>query len=246
MQQPHIKVQQVDTYCLVAGNPDRVPIIASYLENSQKIAEHRGLVAYRGVTPGTKTPVTVLTTGMGGPTTAIVIEEAYRAGARKVIRIGSCGSLVAGESYGIGSIYIPQGAVRAEGTSGQLVPMEVPAIATPALQQALLHSAKQMSIPCNEGLVVTSDIYYSPSGSKFEEYTPYGALCVEMESSVLFSFARFKDGMEAATILTSDGNLQEEQNIYDPNAPSHEETFNRAVEHTVKIVIATIDSLESH
>ena len=88
--QPHIKLEKVDKVCLISGNPDRVSIIASYLKNSQEVAKYRGLVAFKGATPSKNVPVTVLTTGMGCPSTAIVLEEAYRAGGRIFIRIGSC------------------------------------------------------------------------------------------------------------------------------------------------------------
>lgn len=243
MKQPHIKVETVHPICLISGNPDRVPIIASYLEDAKKTAEHRGLIAYEGFTPKNRKPVSVLTTGMGGPTTAIVLEEAYNAGGRIFIRIGSCGSLVAGDDHPIGTIYIPQGAIRAEGTSPQIVPIEVPAIATPNLQRALLHTAKQLNIDVKEGLVVSSDIYYSPDGSKYEQWVAYDGMSVEMESAVLFSYSRLKQGMQVATILTSDGNLQAGNDIYDTSKPENSHSFEKAVENTIKIVIQTIDDI---
>lgn len=79
MLQPHIKVETDDKVCLIRGNPDCVPIIASFLTNPNKVTDHRGLVSYKGTIPNNNIPVTVVTTGMGCPITTIVLEECYNA-----------------------------------------------------------------------------------------------------------------------------------------------------------------------
>ncbi len=241
--QPHIKLESVDRFCLISGNPDRVSIIASYLEESQLAAEHRGLVSYKGVTPKNHVPVTVLTTGMGCPSTAIVLEEAYRAGGRFFLRIGSCGALQAGEEMGIGTIFIPQAAVRDEGTSSQLAPIEFPAVASPEVHRTLCDSAKKKNIPYNLGIVWSTDIYYSPDPNQYLKWAQYGAVCVEMESSTLFIFGSLKE-VFTGTILTSDGNLEEKTNIYSGNVEENYSQFQEGVKKSIECAIEAIDSFK--
>lgn len=124
--QPHLHLSRVHKFCLLSGNPDRIPIIAKGLKDSQKIADFRGLVAYNGKTPNENIPVSVLTTGMGCPSTAIILEEAYRAGGQVFIRIGSYGALKPGMV--IENIVIPHAAIRDERTSKNLAPLEIPAV----------------------------------------------------------------------------------------------------------------------
>jgi uridine phosphorylase len=240
--QPHIKLKSVDKICLLSGNPDRVPTIASHLKDVMQVADHRGLIAFKGVTPNNNIPVTILTTGMGTGSSSIVLEEAYRAGGRVFIRIGSTGSFH--QNDGIGSIFIPHAAIRDEGTSRQLMPIEVPAVATPWLHQALCEAAETMDLGYKTGLVWTTDIYYYPSGvERHKKWKKYGATCVEMESAALFSFAVLKGSdVSVATILTADGNLDEEDSIYVGDVDINKEVFQNGVHNTIKCIIRMIDS----
>ena len=243
MLQPHIKLESVDKICLLSGNPDRVPIIADNLKNSEKIADYRGLVAYKGVTPRNKIPVNVLTTGMGTGSSSIVLEEAYRAGGRIFIRIGSTGSFQPGD--GIGSIFIPHAAIRDEGTSKQLIPIEFPATATPHLHHDLCNAANNLGINYKTGVVWTTDIYYDPAGiTRHKKWINYGMVCVEMESSALFIFGSLKgNDVSVATILTSDGNVEEQNNIYEGDVSDNNRVFEESVQKTIDIVIETIENM---
>lgn len=240
--QPHIKLKEVDEVCFIAGNPDRIPMIASYLDNSRKIAEHRGLISYKGVTPDKGIPITVIATGMGCPTTAIVVEEIYRAGGRKIVRIGSCGALRSGKEYGIGSIYIPFAAIRDEGTSPKIAPIEIPAVATPNIFNALCKAAQDMDIRFETGLVWTSDIYYFDDSDYFKKWVEFGGTCVEMESSLLFTFG-LKKGIATGTILTADGNLNEENSIYTGTVEENLQKFESGVIDTIKCAISAVELL---
>ena len=238
--QPHIKVKEVDEVCFIAGNPDRIPIIASFLKNSEKVVEYRGLVTFKGVTPRKEIPVTVITTGMGCPSTAIVLEEIYRAGGRIIIRIGSCGSLLSGKQYGIGSIYIPVAAIRDDGTSTKIAPLEVPAVASPLIFNALCLAAQNLNIKYDTGLVWTANIYYSEDINQFKTWVQYGASCVEMESSYLFTYGR-KKNLSIGSILTSDGNLNEEDSIYSGSLEENISRFETGVTNTIKCAISAIE-----
>ncbi|UCG02345.1 MAG: nucleoside phosphorylase [Candidatus Heimdallarchaeota archaeon] len=241
--QPHIKLKKVDKFCLISGNPDRVPIIASYLQESHLSADHRGLVAYKGKTPKKYIPVTVLTTGMGCPSTAIVLEEAFRAGGRFFIRVGSTAALIGGNDMGIGSLFIPHSAIRDEGTSSQLAPLEVPAVATPRIYQALCTAASNLGVSYNTGIVWSTDIYYSDETNHYTKYTPNGAVCVEMESSTLFIFGSNKK-IETGVILTSDGNLEDRVNIYTGDVEKNKKIFELGVQKSIECTIAAIEALE--
>ncbi len=241
--QPHIKLREVDNVCFLAGNPDRIPLIASFLKDTKKVAEHRGLIAYKGVTPQTSSPVTVLTTGMGCPSTAIVIEEAYKAGGRVFIRIGSTGSLLPGKDHNIGSIYIPIAAIRDDGASLKLAPPQVPAVASPDIFQALCQAAKELEIEYHNGLVWTSDIYYNEDPKTFQKWVKFGATCVEMESSLLFTVGLMK-GLKMGTILTSDGNLNESDSIYVGSVEENSKKFENGVVNTIKCAISAVELLK--
>ncbi len=239
--QPHIKLAKIDEIVLLSGNPDRVPLIASHLTNSEKIAEHRGLVAMRGQTPKNKKNVTILTTGMGAPSNAIVMEEAIKAGGRIFIRIGSCGSLQPEDK--IGTIYIPYGAVRDERTSKLLVPIEYPAVTSPFLYQKLHESASELNFPVEDGLVWTSDIYYNPNTKYYKKWSNLGVKCVEMESSLIYSFKALYNEIEVASILTSDGNLNADDDIYSGDIDNNYKDFSANINISIDIVVHTIDNI---
>ena len=237
----HIKLKEVDRICLLSGNPDRVPKIAEQLVESREVANYRGLVAYKGFTPTKRIPITVLTTGMGAPSNGIVMEEAYRAGGRVFIRIGSCGSLK--KELGIGTIFIPHGAIRNDGTSSQLVPIEIPAIAHPDLYQTLRLSAEHFSISPPFGLVWTNDIYYSEDMTRTKKWRDLGANCAEMESSFLFSMQALKSDIKVACILTADGELEEFQSTYNSEVKTGLTKFKKAIQKSIEIVIHAIESM---
>lgn len=239
--QPHIKLDKVDRICILSGNPDRVPLIASHLLNAEEVANHRGLIACKGSTPTKDIPVTILTTGMGAASNAIVLEEAYNAGGRIFIRIGSCGALQNG--HFLGTIFIPHGAIRDEQTSRQLIPLEYPAIADPDLYQLLRSSAKELHEDVLHGLVWTTDIYYSDDDSRMNLWRKSGAVCVEMESSFLFSLHGLKPDIRVASILTADGNLLEKQSIYNGNPSERLQMFSEKVEKSINITIHAIEKI---
>jgi len=240
--QPHIKLKEVDKICLISGNPDRVPIIADHLDKAKMVADHRGLVAYKGVTPSKQIPVTILTSGMGTGSTAIVLEEIYRAGGRMLIRLGSTGSLLPGNEMGIGTIFIPYAAIRDEGTTSKLAPVEVPAVASPEIYQALCTAATSLTIPYHTGLVWSTDIYYSEDLFRHEKWSRYGAVCVEMESSLLFTFGLTKqEKVMTGAILTSDGNLEDKSDIYSGNVDENYTLFQKSVKQSMDCVIGAIE-----
>ncbi|MFX0117359.1 MAG: nucleoside phosphorylase [Candidatus Hodarchaeota archaeon] len=204
--QPHLHLSEVHKACLLCGNPDRVEKIAATLLEAELISKNRGLISFNGKTPKNKIPITVLTTGMGCPSTAIVLEEAYRAGARCLIRVGSTGAIQPG--IRVGDILIPYAAIRDERTSLNLAPAEFPAIASPDVFRALEVAADDMKISTRTGIVWTTDIFYASNPTEYKRWSRCGAICVEMELSTIFVFGSVR-GIQTGGIVVVDGNLAE-------------------------------------
>jgi len=236
----------VEPICLLSGDPERVRLIATYLQNSEELAHHRGLVTFRGQTKR-GTDVTISTTGMGGPSCAIVLEELRRLGAKLFIRIGSCGGLPL--KVKLGDLVIPFGAVRDESTSLNYAPNTFPAVVSPEIFSNLVEACKKRDIRFHTGLVWTSDVFYPFSNSEaFSQWNDRNVLAVEMESSVLFTFAQVF-GLASGSILACDGNLQvnpkgELESEQDKIGELHP-ALKAAVKLECEIAIDTIDRLRN-
>ncbi len=210
--QPHIRLGEGDVAKIVfiAGNPDRIPKIAEKMRDPEEIGNYRGLVSYKAFTPK-NLEVTLATSGMGTPSTHIVIEELANLGAEIFIRIGTCGGV--NPNVKTGDVVVATGAIRDELTSSNYVPLEYPAVATPEIYSALLASITGL-LPIDRihaGIVWSTDIYYDQrEGDILGRWTRARVQCIEMESSLLFIFAQTK-GLRAASILACDGNLHSDQ-----------------------------------
>ena len=148
---------QVAKYVLLCGEPERVPKIASALSKSAKVAQHREYTVYGGLLDGV--PVTVASTGIGGPSTAILIEELANLGAHTFLRIGTSGGIADG--LGTGDFVIATGAVRADGTSKSYAWPEYPAVAHHEIVLALIDSAKRLKAKYDVGVCLSVDGFYS-------------------------------------------------------------------------------------
>ncbi len=188
-----LKPEQVGKYVILTGDPKRCCKIASYFEGAQMQADQREYVTYTGLLDGTK--VSVASTGIGGPSAAIALEELVRCGARTFIRAGTSGGIQT-DIMG-GDIVIATGAVRMEGTSREYAPIEFPAVADADVVSALRESAKELGIRFHVGVVQCKDSFYGqhepetkPAGyellNKWEAWVRCGCLASEMESAALF------------------------------------------------------------
>jgi len=156
--QPHIKCKEGDIakYVLIPGDPARVKLIAGFLTDAKEVANNREFLTFRGKYKGID--ISVTSTGIGCPSTAIAIEELANLGAEIFIRIGTCGALQKGIESG--DIIIPFAAVRAEGTSKEYIPVEFPAVADPEVFSALTWSAKSQNLKFFTGVNRTHDAFY--------------------------------------------------------------------------------------
>ena len=204
--QYHIGLKEGDVgrYVILPGDPKRCEKIAQYFDNPVKIADNREYVTYTGYIDGEK--VSVTSTGIGGPSAAIALEELVKAGAHTFIRVGTCGGIDTNVKGG--DIVIATGAVRAEGTSKEYAPIEFPAVANLDVVNALVKSAQKLDYNYHAGVVQCKDSFYgqhSPQTmpvsnellNKWEAWKRLGCLASEMESAALFvvaSYLRVKIG----------------------------------------------------
>lgn len=136
----HIKEGDVGRYVILPGDPKRVPLIAKYLDDASLVADSREYVTYTGYLDGEK--VSVTSTGIGGPSASIAMEELFKCGSDTFIRMGTCGG-IALDVMG-GDVVIATAAVRMEGTSREYAPIEFPAVADFEVVTALKEAADQL------------------------------------------------------------------------------------------------------
>jgi uridine phosphorylase len=196
--QYHIALAEGDVgrYVFLPGDPGRCELIASYFENPVKVAVHREYETWSGYLEGEKVAVT--STGIGGPSAAIAMEELVAIGADTFVRVGTSGSMQ--EHIKPGDIAIVSAAIRDEGTSLHYLPMEFPAVADVDLTQALAAAATGMGKRVHVGVSQSKDSFYGqhspermPVASRLAErwaaWMAGGAICSEMEAAPLYIVA---------------------------------------------------------
>ncbi len=200
--QPHIQIRDADIskYVLLPGDPARVDIIGTYLTDFQILNQNReyriGIGTYKGKR------ITVCSTGIGCPSTAIAVEELVNAGATYLIRVGTCGGAWRSD-IAAGSLIIATASVRDEGTTTEYIPKAFPAIADMDVTYALRESARANNVRAFTGINRTHDAFYGSDRAikKWGEYlkeqrwedadTPI--LSSEMESAALFVIASLRN-----------------------------------------------------
>lgn len=204
-------------YAILPGDPGRVEQIARFLENPVFHSQNREYTTWLGSLCGE--PVLVMSTGMGGPSTAIAVEELYQTGVRNFIRIGTCGGMA--ERVIGGDLVIATGAIRMEGTTREYVPVEFPAVADHDVTSALIQAAKSLGASCHAGIVHCKDSFYGqhspgrmPSGyelqNKWDAWLKSGCLASEMESATLFIVSQIL-GARSGCVLHAVWNQERER-----------------------------------
>lgn len=187
---------EVGRYVILPGDPERCEKIAAHFDDPVKVAQNREYTTYTGTLEGEK--VSVMSTGIGGPSASIAMEELIHCGADTFIRVGTSGEMQP-EILG-GDVVIATGAIRFEGTSKEYAPIEYPAVADFSVTAALKESAKKLGLRYHLGVVQCKDNFYgqhSPDSmpvsyelnSKWDAWMKCGALASEMESAALFIVA---------------------------------------------------------
>lgn len=206
-----VKPEEVGKFVLMPGDPDRVPVIAKFLERPRMVVSHREFTVYDGFLDDEL--VTVISTGIGAPSAAIVVEEVCRAGASTLIRVGTCGAVA--KNVKLGDLVIATSAIRMDGTSKHYVAPEYPASASIHVSLALACAAQNLGYRYHLGIAASTDSFYVGQGrhgfggyrsqkSKelLEEMRRVRALCFEMESSAIFTLANIY-GLRAGAVLVA-------------------------------------------
>jgi uridine phosphorylase len=195
---------------LLPGDPGRALALASELLARPRMFNHnRGLWGYTGIAAD-GAPLTIQSTGMGGPSAAIVLEELIALGVTRAIRVGSAGALAPG--LGFGDLVVAQAAICADGTSAALGAGER-CEADPQLSAALAAAAPHAV----KGTIVTSDLFYEVGEPRYAQWRALGALAVEMEASALFALGRLR-GVAVGCALAITDVLSGERTRVDPSA----------------------------
>jgi DeoD family purine-nucleoside phosphorylase len=182
---------------LLPGDPGRALALAqALLEEPRMFNHHRGLWGYTG-TAEDGAPLTVQSTGMGGPSAAIVLEELADLGVRRAIRVGSCGAL--NGELALAELVIAEHALTADGASAALGAQD--SVAADADLTAALRVGAPDAV---SGLVVTTDLFYDPRPGVLERWRAAGAAAVEMEAAALFAVGSRRGLRLGCVLVVSD------------------------------------------
>ena len=196
----HVRVspEKAERYALLPGDPDRVNKISSYWDEVEVVDEHRQFRVHRGKYRGVG--LLAVSTGIGGPATAIVVEELARVGVNTFIRVGSTGAIQ--PDIKLGDLIISTGAVRMEGTSYQYVRAGYPAVASYEVVMTLIEAAESLGFRYHVGITASTDSFYTGQGRRgykgyfqswmkelIDDLRAAKVLNFEMEAATLFTLA---------------------------------------------------------
>ncbi len=202
--QKHIRCVRGDVarYVLLPGDPGRARRIAERMDDARLIAENREYIVFTGSTGGV--PVSVCSTGIGGPSASIALEELANVGAEVFIRVGSAGGRQ--KETPIGTPIVLTAAFRGEGTSKAYLPPEFPAVADLDVTNALIAAAKESGEPFRVGLAFTRDAYYVQDQALNALLTANGVEAAEQEAAVLFIVGAHRF-VKVGGIVATDSNI---------------------------------------
>jgi len=238
-----MKQGDVGRYVILPGDPKRCEKIAKHFDNAVLVADHREFVTYTGYLDGVK--VSVTSTGIGGPSASIAMEELANIGADTFIRVGTSGGMdinVIG-----GDLVVASGAIRMEGTSREYAPMEFPAVANYEVMNALIKASQNLGKKYHVGVVQCKDAYYGQHEpetkpvsyeltNKWEAWLRLGALASEMESAALFIVGAYRK-VRVGSVLNVVANQERRKlGMEDPLVHETEDAILTAVE-AIRILI---------
>ena len=234
---------------LISGDPERSQYIAqTYLSNVKLLSEHRGLNSYLGYLANGN-PLLIATSGMGAPSMSIVVNELVQVGIKKIVRIGTCGSIQ--PHIKVGSVVISQGSLCRQGAANDIAPPEYPAVADPFLTVDLVKTAKKLKHDYHLGITASVDTFYEgqerteSSANQHlqlwlkgitEQYRHLNILNYEMESGTLLKMAGVY-GFAAACICAVVAQRTEGEKVF-------VEQKQLAIERAIAIAVATVREMD--
>ncbi|MCD8220542.1 MAG: nucleoside phosphorylase [Ruminococcus sp.] len=240
----HCSNGEVGAYAFLPGDPGRVPQIASYLTDAKLIAQNREFTTYTGLLGDTR--VSVTSTGIGGPSAAIAMEELAALGTHTFLRIGTCGGIQ--PDLDAGTLLLPTGAIRMEGTTQEYLPLAFPAVPDFTLLSQLAAAAQRSDFSYRMGVVHCKDSFYGqhapetmPVGKRlqfdWDAWKAAGALGSEMESAALFIVAAVRH-LRCATVLQTIWNQEQKRVNCASDAKQDDMTY--AIQTAVRAMEAVI------
>ena len=201
MKQPHICLDESlgIFYAVLPGDPARIDRIASLLEHPEELTYNREFRSLRGTYKGVN--ILAISTGIGGCSAGIAVEELHNIGVKAMIRTGSCGALQ--KNIGLGELIIVSGAVRDDGASKAYVPECFPAYADIELLSCVINAAEKNGVHYHEGLAHSHESFYHDDADAVSAFwSSRGVLGADMESAALYTISRLR-GVKAASILNN-------------------------------------------
>ena len=243
--QYHIQVAkgEVGRYVLLPGDPKRCAKIAKYFDDPVLIADSREYITYTGTVDGVK--VSVTSTGIGGPSAAIALEELTNCGADTFIRVGTCGGMQ--EEVLSGDLVIASGAIRMDGTSREYAPPEYPAVGDYEILKALEEAVDNLGMRHHIGVVPCKDAFYGQHNpellpqsevllQKWEAYLRLGCLASEMESATLFIVGGYRKVRTGTVLLTMANQTRAKMGLSNPIVHDTDGAIRTAIE-AVRVLI---------
>lgn len=251
--QYHIQVAkgEVGRYVILPGDPKRCAKIARYFDDPVLIADNREFITYTGTVDGVK--VSVTSTGIGGPSAAIALEELANCGADTFIRVGTCGGMQ--EEVLSGDLVIASGAIRMDGASREYAPVEYPAVSDYGILTALDEAARNLDMRSHIGVVHCKDAFYGQHNpellpqseillQKWGAYLNMGCLASEMESATLFIVGNYRKVRTGAVLLVMANQIRAAKRLPNPIAHDTDSAIRTAIE-AVRILIRRDNGIEA-
>ena len=237
-----LKAGDVSDFVILPGDPGRVEFIAEHFDSATLVADNREYKTMTGKYKGRS--VSVTSTGIGCPSTAIAVEELANVGAKTFVRMGTSGAMQ--DFTRVGDKVIATGAVRYEGTSVQYMPIEFPAVASHDMVAALVNSAADAKLNYHTGIVQSKDSFYgqhNPEGmpiaaellQKWEAWVKGGVLCSEMEAATLFVVGSYRKLRTGAVLLVAGDQAKGESLTKEEYKQNMTESINMILEASLEI-----------
>ena len=237
--QKHIRCAPGDVArsVLLPGDPARARRIAEQFEEARLIADNREYVVFTGQTKGV--PISVCSTGIGGASAAIALEELCNIGAEVFIRVGSAGGRR--KDIPIGSLVVVTAAYRGDGVSDEYLPLGFPAVADLDVNNALLQAAKEIGYSAFSGIGTTRSAFYARDPELNEQLRQAGVVAAEMEASTLFIVGTHR-GAKVGCVVATDSNIYLEEQ---PTLAEKEALYMQGEEMTIRTALRAVQLLEA-
>lgn len=236
--QKHIRCKPGDVarYVLLPGDPARARRIADHFDNPELVAENREYVIFNGKTNGVD--VSVCSTGIGGPSATIALEELAKVGADTFIRVGSAGGRQ--PDIPIGTLCILTAAYRGDGTSHEYLPAAFPAVADLAVTNALMQAARELDFPHRYGVGTTRDAFYVRDKALNEMLREAGVVAAEMEAAALYIAGAVRR-VRVGCIVATDSNIWLAQQ---PTLAEKEALYMQGEQKTIAAALRAVQLLD--